>query len=112
MENTTSRSWPRALYLPVLAVGVALVAAVSSWASSPASTTPAQSSAPAAQEQVMPIQDTQTTPAEPDGDRRAPGGREDCPEKDGAGEGAGSGDSGSAAPQSAAPDDSGSDTQV
>jgi hypothetical protein len=92
MQNT-SRPRSRMWYLPALAVAVALVAAVSSWAASP-STTPSQGSAPAAQEQTLPVQDTQTTPAPP---QRAPGGREDCPDKGGDGAG------GTAAPQAGAP---------
>ena len=84
MENTR-KSRDRALYLPLLAVGVALVAAVSSWASGPSTgTTPSQSSAPASQIENAPIQNTQTTPAPPEDGR---GGREDCPEKDDAASG-------------------------
>jgi hypothetical protein len=94
MKNTRT-PWKRALYLPLLAVGVALVAAVSSWASGPATSTPSQTSTPAAQVDAAPIQDTQTTPTPPQDD--GPGGR-DCPEKDGAGSGGDS--SSSTAPQS------------
>jgi len=101
MENTR-KPWARAMYLPVLAVGVALVAAVSSWASGPATaTTPSQSPAPAAQLDTAPVQNTETTPAAPadrGGPGGGPGGREDCPEKDGAGAGSGDDSSGAAAP--------------
>ena len=92
----TRRSRKRALYLPLLAVGVALVAAVSSWASGPATSTPSQTSTPAAQFDGAPIQDKQTTPTPPQDS--GPGGREDCPEKDGARSGGDS--SSSTAPQS------------
>ena len=103
MENTPRRSRARMLYLPVLAVAVALVAAVSSWAANPVgSTSPSQSAAPATQQ----IQDTDTTPAAPSDDGARP---DDCPEGGGHGGGRGGGhadrdgdgSSGSAAPQSA-----------
>ena len=59
MENTPRRSRARMLYLPVLAVAVALVAAVSSWATNPiGSAAPAQQGAAPATQQ---IQDTETT---------------------------------------------------
>lgn len=94
MKNTPRRGWTRALYLPVLAVGVALVAAVSSWAANPAAApTPSQGTEPAAQGQLAPVQDTQTTPAPPQSDDRDDrgGAREDCPDGEGGGDGAGSG---------------------
>lgn len=105
MENTPRRPRARMLYLPVLAVAVALVAAVSSWAANPvAGASPAQSTAGAAEQ----IQDTQTTPA-PRGD--AGSRAEDCPEGGrrgggrghgrGDGRGDGDGSSGTAAPQPA-----------
>ncbi len=107
MEHTT-RPWSRLVYLPALALAVALVAAVSSWAASPAtSTTPSQGTAPAAQEQSLPIQDTQTTPTPRAEGRGRPGGKEDCPERDGSG-----GASGSAAPQSSAPQTAPSGSEV
>ena len=85
------------LYLPLLAVAVALVAAVSSWATNPiGSAAPAQQgAAPATQL----IQDTETTPAPPSDEGGRP---EDCPERGGrgGGDGDGSSGSGSAAPQS------------
>lgn len=108
MENKP-RSRARMLYLPVLAVGVALVAAVSSWAANPAgSSSPAQSTAPATQQ----IQDSETTPAPPSGEGRA----EDCPKHRGGGRGRGDGGPRGAAPQSApqsaSPPATQSDTEV
>ena len=71
MENTPRRSRARMLYLPVLAVAVALVAAVSSWAANPVgSASPSQSAAPSTQQ----IQDTQTTPAAPSDEGARAGG--------------------------------------
>ena len=79
MEHTT-RPWSRLVYLPALALAVALVAAVSSWAASPAtSTTPSQGTAPAAQEQSLPIQDTQTTPTPRAEGRGGPAARRTVP---------------------------------
>ena len=104
MENTRPR-WPRALYLPALAVLVALVAAVSSWAASESTlAAPSQSAVPAAQQDTIPVQAPQDTPAEPDG--QAPSGRSpgDCPQRDGdSGVGAAGGSDSSSAP--AAPAD-------
>ena len=73
METPVERPFGRMLGIAVLAVLVALVAAASAFAFGGSTTTadnPASSPA-----QTQPVQDSQATPA--------PGGREDCPEKDG-----------------------------
>ena len=55
--------------------------------------------------QTRPVQDTQTRPTPQQGERGGPGGREDCPEKDGSGQGDGAGQGGSQPEsQSTAPD--------
>ena len=83
MNSPAERPFGRVLGIAVLAVLVALVAAVSAFAfggSTTAADNPASSPA-----QTQPVQDSQATP-DP-GERREPGGREDCPEKDGRGGG-------------------------
>ena len=79
MNSPAKRPFGRTLGIAVLAVLVALVAAVSAFAvggSSATADNPA--SAPA---QTQPVQDSQAPPER--GERSGPGGREDCPEKDG-----------------------------
>lgn len=92
---------------PVLALGavialVALIAAVSVISGSTAAADTTQSP----QLQTLPVQDSEATPAPEQGERPAPGNREDCPEKDGGGQGSAqpesqsdSPDSGSATPE-------------
>ena len=85
MEKPVERPFGRMLGIAVLAVLVALVAAVSAFAVGGSTTTadnPASSPA-----QSQPVQDSQATPTPERGERSGPGGREDCPEKDGAGQG-------------------------
>jgi len=81
MEKPVKRPFGRMLGLAVLAVLVALVAAVSAFAvggSTATADNPASSPA-----QFQPVQ-SDATPAPERGERSGPGGREDCPEKDGA----------------------------
>jgi hypothetical protein len=105
MEKPVERPFSRMLVLAALAVLVALVAAVSAFAvggSGDTADNPASSPA-----QTQSVQDSQATPTPEQGQRSAPGGREDCPEKDGAGQDNGAGQ-GSSQPenQSTAPDTS------
>ena len=84
MDKTTERPFGRMLGIAALAVLVALVAAVSAFAVGGSTTTadnPASSPA-----QTQSVQDSQATPTPERGERSAPGGREDCPEKDGGGQ--------------------------
>lgn len=81
---------------PVLALGavivlVALIAAVTVISGSTAAAETTQSPPL----QTQPVQDSQATPAPEEG---APGAREDCPEKDGGGEGSAPPENQSAAP--------------
>jgi hypothetical protein len=79
---------------------VALVAAVSAFAvggSTATADNPASSAA-----QTQPVQDSQATP-DP-GERGGPGGREDCPEKDGGGQGGSQRENQSTAPDAGSPD--------
>ena len=103
MEKPVERSFGRVLGIVALAVLVALVAAVSAFAiggSTATADNPASSPA-----QTRPVQDSQATPTPEQGQRGGPGGREDCPEKDGAGQGNGAGQGGSQPEnQSTAPD--------
>jgi hypothetical protein len=101
MEKPVERPFGRMLGIAAVAVLVALVAAVSAFAVGGSSTTAgAPASSPA---QTQPVQDSQATPEQ--GERSGPGGREDCPEKDGAGQGSGAGQGGSQEEnQSTAPD--------
>jgi hypothetical protein len=81
MNTPAKRPFGRTLGIAAVAVLVALVAAVSAFAvggSTATADTPASSPA-----QTQPVQDSQATP-DP-GERGGPGGREDCPEKDGGG---------------------------
>src|SRR5215207_6121314 len=75
MNRPAKRPVGRTLGIAAVAVLVALVAAVSAFAvggSTATADNPASSPA-----QTQPVQDSQATPD------RGPGGREDCPEKDG-----------------------------
>ena len=86
---------------PVLALGavivlVALIAAVTVISGSTATAETTQSP----QLQTQPVQDSQATPTPEQGERRGPGNRGDCPEKDGGGEGATQPENPSAAPDS------------
>jgi hypothetical protein len=88
MDKTTERPFGRMLGIAALAVLVALVAAVSAFGFGGSTTTadnPASSPA-----QTQPVQSDET-PTPEQGERPGPGGREDCPEKDGAGQGDGGG---------------------
>jgi hypothetical protein len=86
MEDT-HRPWHLTLLLGALAIGVALVVAVSAWASG--SDSPASSPAPA---QYQPVQDNGSEDGiEPRSERRG----HDCPDKDGDGGGGGDGSSSS-----------------
>ena len=99
MENPVERPVGRKLGIAVVAVLVALVAAVSAYAvggSTATAGTPA-SSGP----QTQLVQESQAAPEE--GDRRGPGGREDCPEKDGAGQGGSDQEGQSTAPDTSTP---------
>jgi len=79
MNKPAERPFGRMLGIAVLAVLVALVAAVSAFAVGGSSATAGNpASSPA---QTQPVQDSQATPER--GERPGPGGREDCPEKDG-----------------------------
>jgi hypothetical protein len=83
MNKPAERPFGRMLGIAALAVLVALVAAVSAFAvggSTATADNPASSPA-----QTQPVQDSQATPEQ--GERPGPGGREDCPEKDGDGAG-------------------------
>jgi hypothetical protein len=83
MNTPAKRPVGRTLGFAAVAVLVALVAAVSAFAVGGSTATADNSASSAAQTQ--PVQDSQATP-DP-GERGGPGGREDCPEKDGAGGG-------------------------
>ena len=85
MENPVERPFGRMLGIAVLAVLVALVAAVSAFAFGGSTTT--ADNPPSSPAQTRLVQDSQATPTPEEGERRGPGGREDCPEKDGAGRG-------------------------
>ena len=85
MEKPVERPFGRVLGIAALAVLVALVAAVSAFAvGGSGSTADNPASSPA---QTQPVQDSQATPTPEQGERSGPGGREDCPEKDGDGQG-------------------------
>ena len=104
MNSPAERPFGRMLGIAVLAVLVALVAAVSAFAvggSTATADNPASSPA-----QTQPVQDSQAPPER--GERSGPGGREDCPEKDGAGQGGGS----QQEDQSTAPDTGTPDPEV
>ena len=98
MENPVERPLGRKLGIAAVAVLVALVAAVSAYAvggSTAKAEAPASSPA-----QTQLVQESQT----PDpGERRGPGGREDCPEKDGAGQGGSQQEDQSTAPDTSTP---------
>ena len=99
MQPTTQSPWQRWIVLPLAAGLIALVAAVSSWAADSPSTDPVQSASPP---QYQPVQESEESPAPPADD--GPGGRDDCPEKDGRGAGPGAGaDDSRSAPAPAAP---------
>jgi hypothetical protein len=97
MNKPAERPFGRMLGIAVVAVLVALVAAVSAFAVGGSTTTadnPASSPA-----QTQPVQDSEATP------EQGSGGREDCPEKHGEGQGDGAGQGGSQQEgQSTAPD--------
>ena len=97
MNTPAKRPVGRTLGIAAVAVLVALVAAVSAFAVGGSTTTAGNpASSPA---RTQPVQDSQATP------ERGPGGRDDCPEKDGAGRGGGAGQGGSQQEeQSTAPD--------
>ena len=79
MNSPAERPFGRMLGIAVLAVLVALVAAVSAFAvGGSTATADSPASSPA---QTQPVQDSQAPPER--GERSGPGGREDCPEKDG-----------------------------
>ena len=80
MEKPVKRPFGRMLGMAVLAVLVALVAAVSAFAVGGSTTT---ADTPATPGQFQPVQ-SDATPTPDRGERSGPGGREDCPEKDGA----------------------------
>jgi hypothetical protein len=105
MEKPVERPFGRMLGIAAVAVLVALVAAVSAFAvggSTATADNPASSPA-----QTQPVQDSQATP------EQGPGGREDCPERHGAGRGDGAGQGGSQPEsQSTAPDTSTAPPQV
>ena len=99
MEKPVERPFGRVLGIAALAVLVALVAAVSAFAvggSTATADNPASSPA-----QTQPVQDSQATP-DP-GERGGPGGREDCPENDGAGGGGSQQEDQSTAPDTSTP---------
>jgi hypothetical protein len=86
---------------PVLALGavimlVALIAAVTVISGSTATAETTQSP----QLQTLPVQDSEARPVPEQGEQRAPGDREDCPGKDGGGDGAAQPESQSPAPDS------------
>jgi hypothetical protein len=100
MNTPAKRPFGRTLGIAALAVLVALVAAVSAFAvggSTATADTPASSPA-----QTQPVQDSQATP-DP-GERGGPGGREDCPEKDGGGQCGSQQQDQSTAPDAGSPD--------
>ena len=99
MNSPAERPFGRMLGIAVLAVLVALVAAVSAFAvGGSTATAHSPASSPA---QTQSVQDSQATP-EP-GERPGPGGREDCPEKDGAGQGGSQQEDQSTAPSTSTP---------
>ena len=79
MEKPVERSFGRMLGIAVVAVLVALVAAVSAFAVGGSTAT--ADTPPSGPAQTQLVQDSTPTPGQDE--RRAPGGREDCPEKDG-----------------------------
>ena len=82
MEQPVERPLGRKLGIAAHAV---LVAAVSAFAVGGSTATAGEpGSSPA---QTQPVQDSQATPTPERGERGGPGGREDCPEKDGSGQG-------------------------
>jgi hypothetical protein len=85
MKNPAERPIGRTLGIAAVAVLVALVAAVSAFAVGGSTTTADDPASSPAQTQL--VQDSQATPTPERGERGGPGGREDCPEKDGAGQG-------------------------
>lgn len=103
METHSRRpDWP-VLALGAVIVLVALIAAVAVIGGSTATAETTWSPQP----QTLQVQDSQATPTPEQGEPRAPGDREDCPEKDGRGPGATQPES-----QSAAPDSSSATPQV
>ena len=99
MEKPVERSFGRTLGIAAVAVLVALVAAVSAFAAGGSTTTadtPATSPG-----QFQPVQ-SDATPTPERGERPGPGGREDCPEKDGAGQGGSQQEDQSTAPDTSA----------
>jgi hypothetical protein len=100
MENPVERPFGRMLGIAALAVLVALVAAVSAFAvGGSGSTADNAASSPA---QTQSVQDSQATPTPEQGERSGPGGREDCPEKDGGGQGGSDQEDQSTAPDTSA----------
>ena len=97
MNTPAERPFGRMLGIAVLAVLVALVAAVSAFAVGGSTAT---ADNPASSSQTQPVQDSQATP-DP-GERRGPGGREDCPEKDGGRQGGSDQEDQSTAPDTSA----------
>lgn len=83
MEKPDTRSLGRTLGIAAVAVLVALVAAVSAFAVGGSTATAENPAAGPAQTQFV----QEATPTPEQGERGGPGGREDCPEKDGAGQG-------------------------
>ncbi|HYH90122.1 MAG TPA: hypothetical protein VEX67_12865 [Solirubrobacteraceae bacterium] len=80
MHKPVERPFGRMVGIAVLAVLVALVAAVSAFAVGGSTTTANSPAASPAQTQTV----QESTPEQ--GERPGPGGREDCPEKDGSGQ--------------------------
>jgi hypothetical protein len=102
MQTRSKRpGWP-ILALAALFVLVALIATAAVIGGSSAAAETTQSP----QLQTQPVQESQATPAPRQGERRARGNREDCPDKDGRGQGAAEPGNQSAAPDgsSATPD--------
>lgn len=85
MEKPDTRSLGRTLGIAAVAVLVALVAAVSAFAVGGSTST--ADNPPSSRAQSQFVQDSTPTPTPEQGERGGPGGREDCPEKDGAGQG-------------------------
>src|SRR5829696_4172987 len=100
MNTPGKRPVGRTLGIAAVAVLLALVAAVSAFAVGGSTATVDNPASPPAQTQ--PVQDSQATP-DP-GERGGPGGREDCPEKDGGGQGGSQQEDQSTAPEAGTPD--------
>jgi hypothetical protein len=97
MKTPAERPFGRMLGIAVLAVLVALVAAVSAFAVGGSTAT--ADNPPSSPALTQPVQDSQGTP-----DPGERGGREDCPEKDGNGQGGSQQEDQSTAPDSSTPD--------